>query len=48
VGALGDARLYVHVNKQFRTLVLAPPLVSTEADLAEGFARLERALDLGR
>jgi taurine--2-oxoglutarate transaminase len=48
VGALGDARLYVHVNKQFRTLVLAPPLVSTETDLAEGFARLERALDLGR
>jgi acetylornithine/succinyldiaminopimelate/putrescine aminotransferase len=42
--ALHDARLYVHVNKQFKTIVLAPPLVSTEADLTEGFVRLERAL----
>lgn len=41
-GALADAKLYVHPNKQARTIVIAPPLVSTESDLAEGFARLER------
>ena len=40
VKAISDERLYVHVNKQFKTIVLAPPLVSTEADLSEGFARL--------
>jgi len=40
VKAVSDERLYVHVNKQFKTIVLAPPLVSTEADLSEGFARL--------
>ncbi len=40
VKAMSDERLYVHVNKQFKTIVLAPPLVATEADLAEGFARL--------
>lgn len=44
VGTLSDERLYVHVNKQFKTIVLAPPLVSTEADLAEGFARLGHAV----
>lgn len=44
VSALSDARLYVHPNKQARTIVLAPPLVSTESDLAEGMARLERVL----
>ena len=43
--AMNDARLYVHVNKHFKTIVLAPPLVATEADLREGFARLERVLD---
>lgn len=41
---VSDARLYVHVNKQFKTLVLAPPLVTTPAELDEGFARLERSL----
>jgi taurine--2-oxoglutarate transaminase len=44
VKTLSDERLYVHVNKQFKTIVLAPPLVSTEADLAEGFARLGHAV----
>jgi taurine--2-oxoglutarate transaminase len=46
--AMNDARLYVHVNKHFKTIVLAPPLVATEADLREGFARLERVLDGAR
>jgi taurine--2-oxoglutarate transaminase len=44
VRQLADERLYVHVNKQFKTIVLAPPLVATEADLAEGFARLGHAV----
>jgi len=44
VKAISDERLYVHVNKQFKTIVLAPPLVSTEGDLSEGFARLGHCL----
>ncbi len=42
--ALSDAHLYVHPNKQARTIVIAPPLVSTESDLDEGFARIERVI----
>ena len=42
--AMNDAHLYVHVNKQFKTIVLAPPLVATEADIDEGFVRLARCL----
>lgn len=42
--AISDAHLYVHVNKQEKTLVLAPPLVASAADLEEGFARLGAAL----
>lgn len=45
VERLAAERLYVHVNRAFKTLVLAPPLVVTESDLDEGFRRLARALD---
>ncbi len=41
---LAAERVYVHVNRRTRTLVLAPPLVITDAELGEGLARGERAL----
>jgi taurine--2-oxoglutarate transaminase len=36
--------LLVHPNKRIRTLIVSPPLVITESELADGMARLEEAL----
>ncbi|HEX4508839.1 MAG TPA: aminotransferase class III-fold pyridoxal phosphate-dependent enzyme [Burkholderiaceae bacterium] len=38
-------RRHLHLHKRENLVYLAPPLVSTEADLTDGVARLEAALD---
>lgn len=42
--SMNDEHVFVHVNKQFKTIILAPPLVSTESDINEGFVRLTKSL----
>ncbi len=41
---LAQRRVMVHANERIRTIVISPPLVITEAELAEGLARLEASL----
>lgn len=41
---LGRRCVMVHPNKRIRTLVLSPPLVITDAELADGLGRIEEAL----
>ncbi len=39
-----DAHLSVHHNDRYRTLIVSPPLVITDAELDDGLARIGRAL----
>ncbi|MFK7985205.1 MAG: aspartate aminotransferase family protein [Sandaracinaceae bacterium] len=41
---LKDERLHAYVRPNDRTIIMAPPLCLTDADLAEGLARIGRAL----
>jgi taurine--2-oxoglutarate transaminase len=43
--AAGLKRRYVHLHRRDNLVYIAPPLVATEGDLAEGLARVGAALD---
>jgi len=47
VGRLAAAlrRRHLHLHKRENLVYVAPPLVATEADLADGIARLAAAID---
>lgn len=44
-GRIDAARLSVHWNDRYRTLILSPPLVISERELDDGVTRLHRALE---